>query len=114
MHAELEAILSQEQMIKLREIRADRGPHSRGHGPRSSRRNLKEQLDLTPEQETQVQEILANARKEMELSREANHALVIRQLKEVLSEEQIAKFESLPEHFPFRQGRGYRENKRNF
>jgi Spy/CpxP family protein refolding chaperone len=100
MHDRLETILTPDQMTKWRESREIRRPRGGRKGMGGNGEFLKERLNLTPEQEEKVQEIFADARKEMDISREQNREKITRQLKEVLTEEQMAEFESMHNDYP--------------
>jgi Spy/CpxP family protein refolding chaperone len=114
MHEELETILNPDQMMKLRKIRDKRTVRDGRRGIRGNPERLAKMLDLTPDQEQQVQNIFAEAREKMRTDLRAHREKIALELEQVLTDEQMEKFKSMQDEFQRGSGRGHRNHGRRF
>ena len=72
---------------------------SAGHGEHGGHMDRAvEKLQLTTEQEAQFREIMKAKREQMKSFHQAQRATVLGQLKEILTDEQLAEFEEMSKH----------------
>lgn len=114
MHDQLETILTPDQMDELRQFRKERGERFGRRSMRGNQQRLNERLNLTPEQEKQVKEIFAVARKDMDKKRFENRENIVKKLEDVLTEEQLEQFKSIQSYHSGRDRGGHRGSRNRF
>ena len=130
LHNQLETILSPEQMDKMKEFnRGKRGRSGRNFGSHNRQQmfdSMKDELDLSPDQETQIEKILEQSRLSFRDKLEkiddrdervdalkAHREKVAAQISQVLTDKQQQKFEELKDEY--RENPGYqKKNQQKF